>query len=214
MPADDILSSLGLGEVADDRRFAREPGGTVKDSAGAPVVFASSALLRGLHRVLEGERAGAWTSAMKIAGIAGGRALAGELDATLAASGQPALAALPLEACLVLLERTFANRGWGRLKLDLADAAEHGVVVARVANSCFVEALADVEGLVDPFLAGVLQGFFEQISGQTLGCEEIVCVRTGAPECVFVITAPERFSALEAGLGRESAEKLIARLRA
>src|SRR6185436_14623513 len=115
--------------------------------------------------------------------------IAQHLDTELSRLGHPALGALPLEACLVLLERRLAALGWGQLKLDLAEAAEHGVVVATLEHSAFAEALADVTDFADPLLAGVLSGFFEHVSGQALGCEEIACVRRGAPACQFVITA-------------------------
>jgi predicted hydrocarbon binding protein len=149
----------------------------------------------------------------KSSGRSAGEQLGQHLDRELVRLGQPALSALPLEACLVLVERYFAAQGWGVLQLDLSDAAEHGLVIARLEHSYFVEALADVEGFVDPLAAGFLRGFVEYISGQPLGCEEIGCARAGAPRCVFVITAEERLAAVIPLIGREAAEEILNRLK-
>lgn len=200
-----ILQSLGL-----DRLLEADPTGA---ATGSPLTFASAEMIRGFHYVIERERTGAWRSAMKATGHTTGRKFGVSLDALLAAHGQPALDALPLEACLALLEQHLTNLGWGKLQLDLTDAAQHGLVVARLQHSVFAEALADVPDFVDPLPAGMLQGFFEHISGQTLGCEEIACVRHGAPHCTFVITAPERLARIMPAIGRENADTLLARLR-
>ncbi|MBI4622310.1 MAG: hypothetical protein HY736_03685 [Verrucomicrobia bacterium] len=216
MPSsEEILTSLGLDRLIAAGRFTQDAaGGVVANPAGARVVCAGPEVLRSLHLVFEKERAGTWTATLKTAGFACGKKIATGLDAELAALGKPALAALPIEACLVFVEHYFAVHGWGRLKVDLADAAEHGVVIARLEQSFFAAALQDPAAFADPLLAGVLQGFFEHISGQTLGCEEIACARRGAPHCIFVITSPERLGTIVSFVGYESAEAILQRLRA
>lgn len=150
---------------------------------------------------------------MKACGTQCGGKIATGLDTALTAMGKPGLTSLPLEACLALLEHSFAAYGWGRLKIDLNDAADHGFVVARLEHSYNVETLAETDGPVDAMVAGVLQGFFGHISGQALGCEEITCASQGAPHCTFVITAPERLATIAGAIGREAADTLLARLR-
>ncbi len=219
MPADpNILSSLGLDSLIDDGQFGRDQEENLRDPTGARVVFAAVEAMRSLHDVVENERLGAWRVAMQATGHICGRSIASDLELRLGALGKPALAALPLEACLVLIERSFAIHGWGRLELDLAYAAQYGLVLARVEHSFFVEALPHATDFVDPLIAGMLQGFFEHISGQSLGCEEISCIRhpvTGSVSpalCTFAITAPERLATIRAQLGNATAEALIARL--
>jgi len=170
-------------------------------------------LLRSLRFVIEKDSAGTWKTVLKASGRACGKSIAAHLDAELTRHAQPALGALPLETCLVLIERCFVLHGWGRVQLDLTDAATHGLVVARLEHSAFVEALAEVNDFVDPLPAGVLQGFFEHISGEPLGCEEIACVRRDAPLCTFVVTAQERLDAVAPLFGRESADAILARLK-
>ncbi len=206
------LSALGLGHIVAEKGFKREGLGTFADPAGNRIAFASAQLLRSLRLVLDGERPGLWRTVQKAAGYACGGKIARDLDARLAAEQQPALAALPLEACLGFLEHHFSGHGWGLLTVDLAHAAEHGLVVARLRYSCFAEADPEGSDFADPVVAGMLQGFFEHISGQTLGCEEIACARRGSAQCEFAITAPERLATVLPYLGRESAEKVIARL--
>ena len=208
----DILVSLGLDHLIGEGGFARDAAGRWVDSSGARLAFAPPETIRGLHHVIERERAGAWRTTMKTCGHAGGRRIAHELEARLAAAAKPALAALPLAACLALLERTFAAQGIGRLQVDLGPAAEHGLVIARVEHSFFVEALPKAGGFVDATIAGMLQGFFEHVTGQTLACEEVGCAGHGAAHCAFVITAPEKLATVLPLVGRDNADTILAHL--
>ena len=212
-PESDILASLGLAELISDEGFTRDNEGMWSDPTGGRVMFSSAEASRSFQHVMERETTGSWRLVMKATGGACGKKIAANLDRRLTALGKPALAALPLEACLVFIERYFAVHGWGSLKLDLTDAAEHGLVVARLEQSYFVEAVPDGQGFADSLLAGFLQGFFEHISGQTLGCEELECARRGAARCTFVITAPERLAQVTPRVGKDAADALIAQLR-
>lgn len=213
-----ILNSLGLSQLLDPGNFRSAAGGTVVDAAEVRAVVATAEAMRSLRKVVDGERAGSWQVVMKASGYSCGRKISAQLDRKLAALGKPALAALPLEACLVFIEHLFATHGWGRLTLDLGYAAEHGLVIARLEQSYFAESLPDELQLADAFPAGVLRGFFEHISGQTLDCEEIACAGTTGPAaasdatCIFVITAPECLSPMRSRLGIDSADALIATL--
>ena len=214
MPPDsDILASLGLEALVANEQFGRARDGTLTDPLGARVVFASPETTRGVQHVMERETAGSWRLVMKSTGHSCGSKIAAKLDQRLTALGKPALAELPLEACPVFIERYVAVHGWGSLKLDLTDATQYGLIVARLEHSYFVEALPKTDDFADPLLAGILQGFFEHISGQTLGCEELGCARRGAPHCTFVITAPERLANVTGQLGRAPVDTLIAQLR-
>ncbi len=213
MPSADILASLGIDPLIAGEPFTRDSAGHLVDPAGTRVVLVRGETTRGFRRVLEAEQPGAWDAAMKASGTTCGTRIATGLDSALAKLGKPTLAALPLEACLALLEHSVAAYGWGRLKIDLTDAAAHGFVVARIDHSFSVESFAEVDGFVDAMLAGVLQGFFAHISGQNLACEEIACTRRGPPPCIFVITDPERLATISPLLGQETADQLLARLR-
>jgi predicted hydrocarbon binding protein len=216
MPTAEITSpATTLDRLFDARAFAGDAAtGIVTDPTGARVIYASHEFTRALHHVLLKEKSTAWREALARTGRTCGRELAVTLDRESARLSQPALGALPLETCLVYLERTFAAHGWGALKVDLSAAAEHGLVIAHLSHSYFAEVLHDVRDFVDPFPGGLLQGFFEHISGEQLGCLEIACAREGAPHCTFVVTGAERLDAIAALRGRETAEAIIARLKA
>jgi predicted hydrocarbon binding protein len=212
---DETLAQLGLDRLIDTHRFARDAAtGTVTNPAGIRVAGTPAEFLRSLRVVLEKEPAGTWKAVLRAASRHAAAQIAAHLDAEFERLGQPTLSALPLDACLVLIERYLALHGWGRVRFDVADAAEHGFIVARVEHSFAVDALATVEDFVDPLLAGMLQGFVEHISGQPLGAEEIACARRGATGCTFVITAQERLDSIAAAIGVEPPEALLAKLKA
>ena len=213
MASADILASLGLESLIAGEPFAPTAAGHLADPAGTRVILVNAATTRGFRRVLEAEAPGAWNATMKVSGVTCGSRIATGLDTALAQLGKPALAALPLEACLALLKHSVAAHGWGRLKLDLSDAANHGFVVARIEHSFNAEILSDAEDFVDALLAGILQGFFTHISGQNLACAEIACVRGGSPQCIFVITDAERLATITPAIGRATTEQLLAQLR-
>jgi len=178
-------------------------------SLGVPREF-----MHALHHVMQTEKAGTWPRVLANCGSALGKKIAAALDQGLTRLGQPALGELPLETCVALIERHCAHHGWGLLKLDLTDAPTCGLVVARLDHSFFVEALDTADHSTDALLAGLLQGFFEHVSGQQLACNEIACRRLGAPQCVFVIGAPEQLEIVAPFVGRESADEILERLRA
>lgn len=208
----DILASLGLEAALPSSACARDQRGCFSDLDGTRVVFATAEAMRGLQHVIEQERAGGWAATMKTCGEMCGRQIATTLDARLAQLGHPNLSTLPLEASLAFLERTFPARGWGRLKIDLTHAADHGLVVAIVDDSFFVEALPEANQQVDAMLAGVLKAFFEYISGQSLACEEIACGRQGAAHCTFVIAPADKLTVALPRIGHDAAEAILALL--
>jgi predicted hydrocarbon binding protein len=207
-----MLSGLGVEFLVAEVSVQSDAEGQIQNPLGGRIVAASPELLLGLRQVLDSERPGSWALAQKSAGSAWGRSLGTQLDQRLAQMSKPALSELPLEACLVILEHHFASHGLGRLKLDLSHAAEHGVVIATLEHSPFADLMKELPGFADPLAAGVLQGFFEHISGQGLGCGEIECAAHGASRCTFLITAPERLDAVADMVGARPAEAIIARL--
>ncbi len=102
MSFDNLLASLGLGELIADDPFGRDEAGRIVDPTGARVILAAAESARGFHRVLATEEPGAWSAAMKAGGYGSGQKTAARLDATLSGMGKPMLSALPIEACLSL----------------------------------------------------------------------------------------------------------------
>jgi predicted hydrocarbon binding protein len=180
---------------------------------GMRVAGSGGEMVRALRFVLEAERAGTWSQVLKQAGIATGKAFAMNLDARFSAAGNLSLASMPLAACLEFLVRHVVEQGWGQLAIDASGATEQGLVVARLGQSFAAEALNNSKQPADPLLAGMLQGYFEHVTGQALACEEIACMSQGAPHCTFVLATPDRLQPILPFIGRESAEEILARLR-
>lgn len=176
-------------------------------------VFAPPELLRALHRVLQSEPEGTWQKTSRASGLAAGRAMAVATDRDLAGRQEPALTDQPLEAGLALVERHFAENGWGLLATDISLAPEHGLVIARMSHSPVVEALGHGAEFADAMTAGFLQAFLEHVSGQPLGCLEIGCARAGATHCIFVVTSAERLDPVAGLVGRATPAEIIERLK-
>lgn len=204
-----------FGRLFDGRGLSFDPAsGIALVPDGSRVVFAAAPFLWATHSVFGAEKPGSWSGAFHAGGVATGQAFATAVDRELARLGQPVLTDQPLESCLALAARHFSAQGWGVLTPDLSDAAEHGLVIARLRHSSFVAAIGGGEDFVDALPAGFLQGFLEYVSGQALGCLEIGCARTGAPHCTFVITSIERLDPLRPLLGLKAAEQIINQLKA
>lgn len=189
------------------------PAGTVVDRFGVRSAVATPQFLRSLRYVLERSRIGSWDIVVKQAGRAAGKAACAAIDAHLAQQQQPGLNALPLESALEFLPRHFAACGWGQVSVDLSLAPQHGLVLAYLDHSYVSDVLPDANGCVDAHATGALQGFFEYISGDTLDCVEVDCVRRGPLRSTFVIATAERLRPVLPLVGRENAATIIARLK-
>ena len=143
-PPDPTSPASELDRLFDPGAFSTDAAsGVATDPTGARVVYAAHEFTRAVHHILHKEKSGVGRDLHARTGRACGRDLALGLDRESARLGQPALGELPLETCLVFLERTFVAHGWGVLKVDLADAPEHGLVTAHLTHSYFAEVLSD-----------------------------------------------------------------------
>jgi predicted hydrocarbon binding protein len=186
--------------------------GTRSSPAGTRVALAGLETLRALRHVIEQERDTAWSTVLKATGQACGRRLATDLEVQLAAIGKPALAALPLEACLGLFGHHLALNGWGTATLDLSHAAEHAFVIARVHDSFVLQAASDGTNAADVFMAGIFQAFFEHVTGQSIACEEIGWQSRGSGPETFVIATLDRLAPIQARIGQDSADEIVRQL--
>jgi len=213
-PPDEALPAVDFDHLFTSRALVGgDAAGTLQTAGGERVVGLPHDFTHAFRHVLQAEKAGAWPRALSRCGIAQGRKIAEAFDRDFTALGQPALGELPLETCVALFERHIGAQGWGILKIDLTDAATHGLVLARLEHSYFVETLPHADHFTDALLAGLLQGFFEHVSGQQLACAEIGCARRGSPHCTFVIAAPEQLAAVTPLVGRSSVDAILAKLR-
>lgn len=212
----EIARRMGSAKASQDAKSlpSAPPPNIITTDDGMRVVGAGGGMMRAAQFVFEAERPKSWTPVLKQTGAAAARSFATSLDARLSAAGNLSLASLPLDACLEFLVRHVVENGWGRLAIDTSRATESGVVVASLGQSLEDVAEARREEFGHPLLAGMLQGYFEYVTGQSLRCEEIACMRKGAPHCTFVLTTPDRLQPVASFIGRESPSQIIARLTA
>ena len=209
-----LISALGLDLGGSQAAFTGDtPAGTLVNAQGERVTSLPVALLGALRFVMEKQQSGSWRTVMRTIGRSCGKQIGAGLDAQLTSLKLPGLAALPLETSLDFLRRHFALNAWGILTLDLSAAESRGIVVAQLDHSAFAAALTDANEYADPFVTGVLEGYFEHVSGQMLSGAELACARRGAPHCTFVLATQERLTPVLRLIGRETAGEIITRLK-
>lgn len=209
----EILRRLQFAAAPEQPASASTPPGAIVDTAGARIVLVPAELLGALRYVAEGERAGSWSEVMKETGRAWGRRAGTQASSRIAGASHQTTGN-SLETCLAELQSRFCEYGWGRLSVDLSGAAEYGLVTARLTNSYFAALPAEGASSGNPLASGVLQGYFEHVTGQALAAVEIAAGGPAAPESLFAISTPEHLQAIAPYVGGESAEQILARLRA
>jgi len=188
--------------------------GTVTNPANIRVIYFSTDILRGIYDALEYEAGGAWRIILHSCGYLWGKNVFNILEKEFKAIAGGELRRQTVGDYLCLLEQYFSLHGWGKLNIVLDDAPQYGIVRASLEYSLFADALGHVNEPVDAMIAGMLRGFFEKISGQSLGCVEAACVRQGAARCEFLISGAERLRAIEDLLNQNiPLEAVLAHLR-
>ena len=213
----DILKDFPIQELFQDTAYRfdlRE--GTVVSSADTRMIYLSSDIVRGIHEALHYEAGDAWHIILKNAGYLWGKRLVSDLEKDMQMSSNLPLPKLPVNHFLQVIERYFSSHGWGKLKIYLDDAVQHGVIHVTMTHSLFASALNHVDARVDAMIEGMLRGIFEIISGKDVDCVEIVCARQSAsPACQFVISGAERIENIEALIeDRVEPTAIIEQLRA
>lgn len=216
MNAQSIIEEMDL-----SRFFAEESvvydltEGTARNRSQNRVIYLSTDIIRGIYTALKDETGPAWSLILKNCGRLWGRKVALNLDAELKANSLPGQKELSVQDYIATVETYFARHGWGRLKIDLEHAVDHGVVTAELRNSIFAAVLEDEVVPVDAMIAGILASFFSVISGQELDAIEFACLRRGDSTCRFAISSEDRIADIEDDIAEntdadEVLQKLIA----
>jgi predicted hydrocarbon binding protein len=168
--------------------------GSVHNRYGTKFCFLPPELLLGLQRTLEDETGPAWREVLKRVGrIWGSRVAARFNDEFTQHYGRP-LHELPMAEFASLVEAHFRYHGWGEMTLDFS-LAEHGLIVATLRESAFVEIIGANEWPIDAIVSGVLAELVAQVSERDdLECIETECAAQGAPACRFIVGLRERLA--------------------
>jgi predicted hydrocarbon binding protein len=175
-----------LTEVAFERLFGDSQQrfdlyeGTIHSVSDARIIYLSADIIRGTYEALSYEAGEAWGIILRSCGLIWGKRVSLALNRELHAVTSRRMESLTVSEYISLLEQYFARHGWGRLKLDLAEAERCGVVRAEVHNSIFATVLADQKGSVNQMIEGLLAGLIGGISEHDLACLEVV--RRGPPD--------------------------------
>ena len=170
--------------------------GTVVDGTGTRVIYVSTDLLRGIHAALSHEAGPAWKTILRRCGELWGRRMYKQSSRQVPALLGERLDRLKVPDLLAFLSAYFAMHGWGQLRIDLAPSSEHGAVWAYLKYSLLNEALRDGEQRVDYLVAGMLAGFFSELSGCQLGCLQLAGKQGADDQSVFLVSGSERLQTL------------------
>ncbi len=189
--------------------------GTALNAVNVRMIYLSSDIIRGIYEALYVEAGEAWRIILKTCGHVWGKRVSASLQQEVSLLMNAGMDELPVEQYVELFENYFSLNGWGKLTIDLNAAQQHGIVHANLTHSLFVHALNHLNDYVDPMVAGMLQGMFESISGQSLDCIEVTCAcKAHTAKCEFLISGAERIKSIEPFVEKEATlDAIIERLR-
>lgn len=188
--------------------------GEIFNPADVRIIYLSADIIRGIHEALSFEAGDAWKVILKTCGHLWSRRVAKSLAHEYRSIAEQDWDTLNVGQYVELLEAYFSRHGWGKVQIILDDAPEYGIVRVSLNHSLFATALNGVEGPVDFMITGMLQGIFEEISGQTLEAVEVKVPGESAQRSEFLISAPDRINSIES-LTEEGAplDDILERLR-
>jgi uncharacterized protein len=181
------------------------------------IIYINADLIAGVHQGLIDEIGDAWQEVLSTCGHFWGRRVATSIEKYLQVTVHVGLEQLLVTEYLSLVEQYFACHGWGKAKIHLEDAKQHGIVRVSLHNSIFAVALKHVEGPVDQMVAGMLRGMFERVASRPLDCLQVAWEHNGGDAAVseFLVSAPKRIEVLKALVTHSiGVDNAIAQLRA
>jgi predicted hydrocarbon binding protein len=191
-------------------------GGTVTVAESERRIYVTTETLYGIYKALANETGDAWGVILEGCGADWGGRVFERLDRELAARSQQSSGDVTVDDFCGFVEQFFSYYGWGRMRIEVSDVQNSGIVRCTLEDSLMAEALADeVEGPVDYLVAGILRAIFSRIAGQDLSCLQISCESTGSGSVSeFVVSAPERIDSIASLAGQASVDDAIEQLRA
>lgn len=206
-----VLNQLDLDRFFElnDQAYDLEAG-TAYNKGKTRIIYLPEDAISGIHASLKEETGPAWKIILKNCGMIWGKKVAANLARELQLIFSVTQGDVTAKECLELLERYFAEHGWGKVTFDVSKAFSHGFIHVKFDNSIFVSVLSDENDFVDPMIAGILASLFADLSGKDLDAIEIACAARGAPFCEFAVSSAERIADLEEMVEEgHSSEELI-----
>lgn len=170
--------------------------GATRTPSGTRVCALTSDFLLGFRDALVYECGKSFRPIMKACGRRWGTTFVARFVKELAMAYQTPAKDLPAGVVHVCLSDAFNYHGWGRLTIDLS-AADHGLVIATVADSVLPGLVRESDRAVDHLMTGFLATVFGHFAGATLDAVQTDCPTRGATASRFVIGAPDRIAEVE-----------------
>jgi uncharacterized protein len=170
--------------------------GVTRNRAGTRIITLTCDFLIGLRNALEYECGKATDAVFKTSGKKFGKNFAKRTSKELGdfyGTAFDDFSMAHFEACL---KESFSHHGWGKLSIDTSKH-DKGLLIFTVENALYAGLLKKTETPADPLLAGVLAGFFSEISGEELDVVQTQCSACGAADSKFVVTLPSRLKNAE-----------------
>jgi photoactive yellow protein len=140
-------------------------------------------------------------------GVQWGRRLAIDLESTALEVRGTALKDLSMREVAVLIAKTLARQGWGRIELDFTAASE-GLIIIELLRSALAEAAPGsravrqgatgaLPAMACHMIGGCLSALLTSVAGRRLIVREVACQAAGADHCSFVVVAAPRRAVLD-----------------
>ncbi|MGL4464329.1 MAG: V4R domain-containing protein [Planctomycetia bacterium] len=194
--------------------YARtDPGtGVTRNRAGTRIIALTSDFLMGLHRAIIDECGPAAGEVLKSCGRKWGVLFAKRFSSEMEQYYGLPLAEFPMATFQSCIIEGFSHHGMGLLQLDLSKHSA-GLVVITLKSAVMGSLLERSDQPVDALMSGIFAGFFSELAGQDLDCEQTTCIACGADAGRFVISLRSRLTgAPQMVADRMSHDEIVRRL--
>jgi len=186
--------------------------GILENRRGERLLAVPDSLIRGLYIALDEETGKAARLVLFNCGCWWGKNLYARFCDEVTDYYHKAVADMEMIEFLQCLQQFWETHGWGKLALDRSYYRQ-GFLLMDIWNSPFVEQAPNWKRPVCFVEAGILQAFFQQLTGRDLHCLQIACESQGAECNRFILGLSERLQAVEAWVDEGlDAETIMTRL--
>lgn len=182
--------------------------GATRTPSGLRVCTLTSDFLLGFRDALVYECGKSFRNVMKACGKRWGKTFIAGFEKELATEYQTPAKDLPAGVVHACLADAFNYHGWGQLTVDLS-LAEHGIILAEVADSVLPAVIRQSERPVDHLLCGLLASVFGHFAGAELDAVQTDCPTLGAGASRFLIASPERIVEIVQWIDANSVERPV-----
>jgi uncharacterized protein len=173
--------------------------GLIESRGGARLIALPEVLLQGLFAGLEEEVGQASSIVLFKCGYRWGKNFYRRFGEEISEYYGKNLAQMEMAEFLECLKQCWKTYGWGLLDLEFK-YYQQGFLIAKTKNSPFIEVAPPGKKPVGFADAGILSGFFSQLTGTELHCIQTACESLKAPCNYFVLGLASRINPIDAWL--------------